>query len=92
MNHLNVTVHGKVQGVNFRHYTREKAVALRIKGFVENRTDGTVYIEAEGTLAQLEEFVTWCGDGPARADVENVETSEGALKNYGSFEIRGFKD
>ena len=90
MKHLNITVQGKVQGVNFRHYAREKALALGVTGFVENKSVGTVYIEAEGSSAQLEEFVTWCGKGPSRAEVRNVERTDGEVKNYSSFEIRRF--
>jgi acylphosphatase len=88
MNHLNISVYGKVQGVNFRHYTREKALELGLKGFVENRRDGTVYIEVEGGAVQLEEFVTWCTQGPPRAEVENVETHSGQMRDFPSFDIR----
>src|SRR4051812_16448659 len=88
MNHLNIVVHGKVQGVNFRHYTMEKAFELGVKGFVKNNEDGTVYVEAEGNAEQLQKFIEWCQKGPSRAEVKSVQKSEGALKNYVSFEIR----
>ncbi len=88
MKHLNITVHGKVQGVNFRHYTREQAIELGVRGFVENRNDGTVYIEAEGNESQLEAFAEWCKKGPSRAAVTNIEKSDDAVKGYASFEIR----
>ena len=41
-------VYGKVQGVGFRYYTHKKANELGLNGFVKNKPDGSVYIEAEG--------------------------------------------
>ncbi|HWA34345.1 MAG TPA: acylphosphatase [Cyclobacteriaceae bacterium] len=90
MKNLSIVVYGKVQGVNFRHYTREQALELDVKGFVMNRDDGTVYIEAEGTADQLESLIEWCRKGPARAAVTKVETTDGVVKNYSSFEVRRF--
>ena len=48
MVHINIHITGRVQGVNFRTYTKEKAEELGILGFVRNETDGSVYLEAEG--------------------------------------------
>lgn len=86
--HYSITIHGKVQNVGFRKATKEKAKELGIKGEARNEPDGTVFIEAEGTPEQLQKFVAWCKEGPAKADVENVEvkkTSE--IKNYTEFDI-----
>ncbi len=87
MRHLNIIVHGKVQGVNFRRCTREQAMVLGVNGFVENRNDRTVYIEAEGPEEQLQKFLDWCKRGPTIAEVTKVEKTEGEVKNYSSFEI-----
>lgn len=57
MKHYNITVSGKVQGVFYRASTKEKAEQLGIKGFVRNQSDGTVYIEAEGEVSQLDAFI-----------------------------------
>lgn len=69
-------VYGKVQGVGFRFYTHKKAVELKMSGFVQNKTDGSVYIEAEGDSDQLELFVLWCHDGPSWARVSKVEKQD----------------
>ncbi|RLD41433.1 MAG: acylphosphatase [Bacteroidetes bacterium] len=66
-------VYGKVQGVGFRFYTQKRAQELSLKGFVQNKTDGSVYIEAEGEAAHLEMFVLWCDEGPSWARVTKVE-------------------
>ncbi len=66
-------VYGKVQGVGFRFYTQKRAQELSLKGFVQNKTDGSVYIEAEGETEQIEMFVLWCDEGPSWARVTKVE-------------------
>ena len=42
--HYNITIAGLVQGVWFRKYTKDKAVELKIKGFVKNNKDSKVYL------------------------------------------------
>jgi len=87
MKHINITVIGRVQGVGFRNGAKHQARYLGIKGFVKNRMDGHVYIEAEGNDAELAEFVKWCRKGPAFALVDELEVMEGVLKHFSSFEI-----
>ncbi|MBX9853380.1 MAG: acylphosphatase [Cytophagaceae bacterium] len=85
--HKNIRVSGKVQGVCFRASTQKKAVETGIKGIVKNEKDGSVYIEAEGTEEQLKSFIEWCNKGPVGARVDKLDTTEGELKDYKSFEI-----
>lgn len=66
-------VYGKVQGVGFRFYTQKEALELGLKGFVQNKPDGSVYIEAEGESDKLERFILWCEEGPSWARVTKVE-------------------
>jgi acylphosphatase len=87
MKHININVQGKVQGVFFRASTKAVADQLGVKGFVKNEANGSVYIEAEGDDFSLESFLEWCNEGPERAIVEKVETTEGEVKNYRNFEV-----
>ena len=48
MEHVTLTISGKVQGVFFRDSTKKLAEELGIRGYVKNLPDGTVKIEAEG--------------------------------------------
>ena len=59
-----IQVTGKVQGVGFRWSAAIEARSLGITGFVKNLPDGNVYIEAEGSIEQLNTFVEWCRQGP----------------------------
>ncbi|MBC7744894.1 MAG: acylphosphatase [Flavobacterium sp.] len=87
MKHLNILVSGKVQGVFYRDTAKAVADQLGVKGTVINNTNGTVFIEAEGDDFSLEMFLEFCRKGSDRSEVENLETSEGELKNYRNFEV-----
>ncbi|MBK0381208.1 acylphosphatase [Mucilaginibacter segetis] len=87
MKHLDITVNGKVQGVFYRKSTKAVADQLGVRGFVMNKPNGDVYIEAEADTATLDMFLDWCNEGPENAVVGAVETHEGELKNYRNFEV-----
>jgi len=86
--HLKITITGRVQGVWFRRSAQIEAAKWGIKGFVENREHGVVYIEAEGSEKALGLFVLWCHKGPDLAKVTEVITREGAVQNFPDFQIR----
>jgi len=85
--HLSITVSGKVQGVFFRAFIKEKADELDITGFVKNESDGSVYVEAEGEKELLETFVAWCKQGPRLARISGCSVREEGLKNFREFII-----
>lgn len=87
MKHLDITIHGKVQGVFFRATSKAVADQLGVKGTARNKPDGTVFIEAEGDDFSLEMFMEFCHKGSDRALVEKVEVAEGEVKNYRNFEV-----
>jgi len=58
-----VYVHGRVQGVFFRATTRDKAIALGVKGWVKNCLDGSVEAVFEGEKDIVEKIVNWCKKG-----------------------------
>ncbi|MGI9545460.1 MAG: acylphosphatase, partial [Cyclobacteriaceae bacterium] len=58
--HFNITVQGRVQGVFYRASTKQKALELGLVGWVCNRSDGSVYLEAEGSKEQLNTLLAWC--------------------------------
>lgn len=86
--HKNIRITGRVQGVGFRYSARQVARELGIKGFIRNLSDGAVYIEAEGTLSNLESFIIWCNDGPPRAVIQYVDVYDGEVKNYHDFTVK----
>jgi acylphosphatase len=75
---LRATVHGRVQGVGFRYAVLSEAGRLGLKGFVENRPDGSVHVEAEGSPEQLDRLEAFlrAGSRPARVDELAIERLE----------------
>jgi acylphosphatase len=83
-----IHVTGHVQGVGFRWNAAREARNLDLKGFVRNLSDGSVYIEAEGSLMDLNVFVDWCKKGPGFSSVESVDVVTLPPVNYNDFSIR----
>jgi acylphosphatase len=82
-------VSGRVQGVNYRATARREAQRLGLTGWVRNRDDGAVELEAEGEPAALEALVAWLRRGPPVARVVSLETDwSDAVSGYAGFEIR----
>lgn len=69
-------VHGRVQGVGFRWWTRKEAERLGVRGTVRNLEDGTVEVRAAGRAAALEELARRLERGPGSARVERVESGD----------------
>ena len=86
--HYNIHITGKVQGVGFRYHTKMKALELNIKGFVRNKADRSVYVEAEGEEVSLNKFLDWCKEGPQHTYVEKYNYSESNIEKFKNFEIR----
>ena len=86
--HSSIRITGKVQGVFFRASAKDKADELDVKGFVCNEPDGSVYLEAEGEEASLEQLIQWCWTGPPRARIDKIDVGHGDVKNFKSFEIK----
>ena len=74
---LHAIVHGRVQGVTFRHYTAREAVRLALRGWVRNLPDGTVEVKAAGDAASLDALLSWLHHGPPAARVDRVEVTRG---------------
>ncbi|HAV13416.1 MAG TPA: acylphosphatase [Opitutae bacterium] len=53
---MNCWFEGHVQGVGFRYQTMSVAKGFEVSGFVENLTDGRVYLYAEGNESEVIAF------------------------------------
>ena len=76
MKRMHVTIYGRVQGVFFRAYARETAVALKLTGWVRNTHDGSVEALFEGDDKNVEAMLEWCKKGPPHAIVKHVDAAE----------------
>ena len=77
-----------MQGVFFRATTKDKALELGVSGWVCNKPDGDVYIEAEGDSESMENFIEWVQKGPQFSKVSEVTKEEGTPAGFEGFEIR----
>lgn len=73
---LHVVVRGRVQGVGFRWFVRERARSLGVSGWVRNDADGSVEVYAVGSPVELEKFRRMLEQGPPAADVDVVEDEQ----------------
>ncbi|HKH24441.1 MAG TPA: acylphosphatase [Acidimicrobiales bacterium] len=70
---VRAVVSGLVQGVWYRQSCRREAERLGVSGWVRNRPDGRVELEAEGTRGAVDALLAWAHDGPPQAVVESVD-------------------
>lgn len=79
---------GRVQGVNFRGFTRRLAQELGLKGWVRNLYDGRVEVLAEGDRAKIESLIERLKAGPPLARIENVSVRwSGYTGEFPDFQI-----
>jgi acylphosphatase len=69
---MRVEILGDVQGVGFRFFAERRANQLGLRGWVRNRYDGAVEVEAEGPASDLERFLTALRQGPRAARIDDV--------------------
>jgi acylphosphatase len=76
MKRMHVIIYGRVQGVFFRAFTRETALALKLTGWVRNLSDGGVEAVFEGEDTSVQTMLEWCKKGPPHAIVKKVDSTE----------------
>lgn len=73
---VRIQVFGQVQGVGFRYFTRQRAMALGLCGRASNLADGTVEVLAVGEAADVDLLIQWLQQGPPSATVERLVVSQ----------------
>lgn len=88
LQHFYIEIQGIVQGVGFRPYIFRLAQKLKLKGYVNNTSNGvTIEIEGEADLAiQFIENIKLTP--PPLSNISSIKFKEGILKNYTDFTIR----
>ncbi|HEX2297695.1 MAG TPA: acylphosphatase [Pseudonocardiaceae bacterium] len=65
-------VHGRVQGVGFRWWTRSRALELGLVGHAANLADGRVEVVAEGSRDACEKLLAALRSGATPGHVQQV--------------------
>ncbi|MDR5686881.1 acylphosphatase [Morganella morganii] len=82
-------VYGRVQGVGFRYQTFYWAKRHNVTGFVRNRQDGSVEIEAYGDESVLEAMTAWLeAAGPPGAKVTDIIATPCDYREVAVFRVR----
>lgn len=81
-------VRGKVQGVGFRYFARQRAEIHGVSGFVRNLPDGSVEVHAEGAETALSAFEADLRRGPSFGKVEDASIVKVKARGFERFEIR----
>ena len=86
---LHAYVHGWVQGVGYRYFVVNKALALGLRGYVRNLSDGSVEVLAQGPRPKLERLLAILQRGPAAAEVNEIRTHWGSpTEHLSGFHVR----
>ncbi|MDD4506313.1 MAG: acylphosphatase [Sulfurospirillaceae bacterium] len=82
-------VSGRVQGVNYRNFVLDMALALDYYGYVQNLANGDVEILVNAQFEEeLEFFISKLYDGSMFSDVKNVTHKRIDFIAFDSFERR----
>lgn len=85
---VELTVTGKVIGVDFRNWVAREGTRLGLGGYVRNNSDRSVSIEAEGPTDAIDNFIELVRRGPEGAIVEGVDVREGSESHgYAGFQV-----
>ena len=81
-------VHGRVQGVGFRWWTRSRASELGLQGWASNLADGRVEVVAEGPRKDCERLLDLLRGGTTPGHVDLVVERWSAPKDN----VTGFSE
>jgi acylphosphatase len=68
-----VMIRGRVQGVGYRAWVEQRAMARELEGWVRNRRDGSVEALFAGSADVVSDMIAQCRRGPSSARVEAVQ-------------------
>ncbi len=83
-----VIFYGRVQGVGFRYTAYYSATELGLTGWVKNRMDGTVEMEVQGYVAQIDRLLVMLNSGRFISIADMDIRAIPALESERRFQIR----
>lgn len=87
---IRVLVHGVVQGVGFRYFTRQEATRLHLTGRATNQADGSVEVIACGDSRLIERLIIWLHQGPPSAHVDRIDVADLAIDGTETDDFRAY--
>ena len=68
-----MSIFGRVQGVNFRNIVKNFCEKNEIRGFVENKVDGSVYIKAIAEEEKVKILKEWIESSPGISSIRKID-------------------
>ena len=88
MGEIEICVYGRVQGVGFRQMVKSFADRTGLKGFVQNKDDGSVLIVSQGEEDKIQQLLSWINSNPGMSKVEMLNYNKREIKkNYPEFKL-----
>ena len=72
---IRAIITGRVQGVGFRAFVEREAMKRNLRGWVRNRSDGSVEAVFSGPSDIVEDMLAACRRGPHASRVDDVKTA-----------------
>ena len=85
---LTAWVHGYVQGVGFRWWTRSRALELGLVGYASNRPDGRVQVVVQGPRDACQRLLELLESGNTPGRVDKVD---GAVNRWCAPRVKRFR-
>ncbi len=85
---VHIRVEGRVQGVGYRAFVERNAAQLDLRGWVRNRTNGSVEAVLQGPSSAVDEMLAHCRRGPPASRVDRVEIIGEGGGAFDSFDVR----
>ncbi len=84
-----IFVQGRVQGVGFRHFAKQRAELHQIRGFVRNLVDGRVEVVGVGSRPAIKALIEDLQRGPPASEVQKCQIQWRTEPNFfQNFSIR----
>lgn len=84
---LHVIVEGRVQGVGFRAHVERAARERGLRGWVRNRSDGSVEAVFRGEEEDVQSMIVACHRGPRMSLVREVRSEPHPPGDWRGFEV-----
>jgi acylphosphatase len=84
---VHVIVEGRVQGVGFRAFVEREAKARSLRGWVRNRSDGSVEAVFSGEEEDVQSMIVACHRGPRLSVVREVKQTLQAAGEWRDFAV-----
>lgn len=85
---MRLIINGRVQGVSYRWWTVGEATKRGLNGWVRNRRAGSVEVLVSGLVAEVDDLIEACRQGPSAARVTDIQITQEEGAVTGGFEQR----